>query len=252
MTSNQPGQCCSVGVRHEGEPTGKFIKIGNNIDAYIATPPADKAHQHAGIVYVPDIFGIWVNSQLMADQFAANGYTCVIPDFFNGDQVANPRPDGFDVMAWIAGGSTGDNPHTEAHIDPVVLAGVAALRERGITKVGAVGYCFGAKYVVRNFKDNIIDVGFLAHPSFVTEEEFAAITGPLSMAAAQTDSIFPLEKRIESEKILGKSGLPWQINLFSGVEHGFAVRGDLTSPVQRFAKEQAFFQAVAWFDEHLK
>ncbi|KPM43303.1 hypothetical protein AK830_g3289 [Neonectria ditissima] len=251
MASNQPGQCCSVGVRHDGEPTGTFIKIGNNVDAYFATPPPGKAHQHAGIVYVPDIFGIWVNSQLMADQFAANGYTCVIPDFFNGDQAPNPRPDNFDIMGWLAKGSTGDNPHTAEQIDPIVLTGIAALKDRGITKIGAVGYCLGAKFVVRNFKDNNIDVAFLAHPSFVTEEELSAITGPLSIAAAQTDTIFPLEKRIESEKILGKSSLPWQINLFSGVEHGFAVRGDVSSPVQRFAKEQAFFQAVAWFDEHL-
>jgi dienelactone hydrolase len=45
--------------------------------------------------------------------------------------------------------------------------------------------------------------------------------------------------------------MPWQINLFSGVEHGFAVRGDINVKQQKFAKEQAFLQAVAWFDEHL-
>lgn len=44
----------------------------------------------------------------------------------------------------------------------------------------------------------------------------------------------------------------YQINLFSGVEHGFAVRGDISKKHIKFAKEQAFFQAVAWFDEHVK
>lgn len=48
-----------------------------------------------------------------------------------------------------------------------------------------------------------------------------------------------------------KSGLPYQINLFSGVEHGFAVRGDENKQVERFAKEQAFLQAVTWFNEFL-
>ncbi|KAF7549228.1 hypothetical protein G7Z17_g6508 [Cylindrodendrum hubeiense] len=250
MASNPPGQCCSVGVRHEGEPTGKFIKINGTINAYLATPPAGKAHKDAGILYVPDIFGIWTNSQLMADQYAANGYTCLIPDFFNGDQCPNPRPDDFNIMTWLAGGSTGGNPHTEAQTDPITVAGVKALKDLGLTKIGAVGYCLGAKYVVRNFKDGI-DAGFLAHPSFVTEEELVSITGPLSIAAAQTDHIFPFEKRIETEKILAKSGRPWQINVFSGVEHGFAVRGDMKDPAQKFAKEQAFFQAIAWFDEHI-
>ncbi|KAH6955832.1 Alpha/Beta hydrolase protein [Ilyonectria sp. MPI-CAGE-AT-0026] len=249
MTSNQPGQCCAVGVRHEGEPTGKFIKINGTIDAYLATPPADKAHKGIGILYVPDIFGIWVNSQLMADQYAANGYTCILPDFFNGDKFPDPRP--ADVMAWLSKGTDGNNPHTAEQLDPIAVAGIKALKEDfGCTKIGAVGYCLGAKYAVRNFKHGV-DVGFIAHPSFVTEEELVSITGPLSIAAAQTDHIFPLDKRIESEKILGRSSRPWQINVFSGVEHGFAVRGDMSNAVERFAKEQAFFQAIAWFDQHL-
>lgn len=46
--------------------------------------------------------------------------------------------------------------------------------------------------------------------------------------------------------------VPYQINLFADVEHGFSVRCDLSKPRQRFAKEQAFSQAVAWFDEYLK
>jgi dienelactone hydrolase len=45
--------------------------------------------------------------------------------------------------------------------------------------------------------------------------------------------------------------VPYQINLFSGTEHGFAVRGDPKVKQQRFAKERAFQQAVDWFDEQL-
>lgn len=35
------------------------------------------------------------------------------------------------------------------------------------------------------------------------------------------------------------------------MQHGFSVRGDMSVKVQKFAKEQAFYQAVAWFDEYL-
>ena len=68
----------------------------------------------------------------------------------------------------------------------------------------------------------------------------------------ETDSIFPAEKRHESEEILKKTGQPYQINLYSGVEHGFAVRADLSKKETKFGKEQAFFQAVTWFDYWLK
>jgi dienelactone hydrolase len=73
----------------------------------------------------------------------------------------------------------------------------------------------------------------------------------LSIAAAQSDDIFTTEKRHKSEEILIKTKLPFQINLYSGVAHGFAVRCDLTKKIEKFSKEQAFLQAVTWFDEHL-
>ena len=89
-------------------------------------------------------------------------------------------------------------------------------------------------------------------PSFVEADELKAIGGPFSISAAETDTIFPAEKRHESEIILKETGLPYQINLYSGVEHGFAVRAELSNKVAKYAKENAFLQALAWFEEHLK
>ncbi|KAK1980630.1 dienelactone hydrolase [Colletotrichum cereale] len=251
MASNPPGQCCTVGVKHEGTPKGKKITVAGKYEAYLAEASADKAHKNTGILYLADVFGIWSNSQLVADQFAANGYTTLIVDLFNKDQLSMPMPEGFDILKWLAEGSDGKNPHTAEAVDPIIVDSIKYMQnELGLANIGAVGYCFGAKYVVRHFKDGI-KVGYLAHPSFVEEEELAAITGPLSIAAAETDSIFPAEKRHKSEEILQKTGLPYQINLYSGVEHGFAVRCDLSKKVQKYAKENAFLQAVSWFDEHL-
>jgi dienelactone hydrolase len=63
----------------------------------------------------------------------------------------------------------------------------------------------------------------------------------------EIDSIFTREKRMESEKILAELGIGWQISLYGGVEHGFAVKGDLTKKHIKFATDQAFEQAIAWF-----
>lgn len=104
------------------------------------------------------------------------------------------------------------------------------------------------------------------------EEEVQAITGPFSIAAAgkskklsawrqqdptnlfpaETDQIFPKEKRRATEDILFEKDFPWQITLYSDVVHGFSVRGELSEPRVKWAKEQAFFQAIAWFDEYVK
>lgn len=70
--------------------------------------------------------------------------------------------------------------------------------------------------------------------------------------ALETDQIFPAEKRRETEDILKEKDVPYQMFLYSDVEHGFGVKGDLANAKAKFAKEQAFFQAVGWFDEYVK
>jgi len=251
MASNPPAQCCTIGVKHEGEPTGSSIKI-HDFDTYVAEPKGNNVHKDTAILYIPDVIGIWTNSQLIADQYAANGYYTIIPDLFYGDPVPLNRPEGFDTMAWLNKGSNGNNPHTYEVVDKIVEKSIKFLQEKGYKKIGAVGYCFGAKYVVRFLpKGKGIDVGFVAHPSFVEESELSAIQGPLSIAAAETDQIFPAEKRHKSEQILIETKQPYQINLYSGVVHGFSVRGDVSKKQEKFAKEQAFLQAITWFNEYL-
>lgn len=81
----------------------------------------------------------------MADAFAEAGYTTLIPDLFEGDSVPDPRPEGFDILGWVRTGTDGKSPHTKEAIDPITVAGINTLRSQGFKKIGAVGYCFGAK-----------------------------------------------------------------------------------------------------------
>lgn len=56
--------------------------------------------------------------------------------------------------------------------------------ELGISKIGGLGYCFGGKYVPRWMTgEGKVDLGFIAHPSFLTEGEIDAVKGGLSIAA---------------------------------------------------------------------
>jgi dienelactone hydrolase len=105
-----------------------------------------KEHKDLAVLFLPDVLGIWQNSQLMADQFAANGYHTLIVDIFNGDALPLNRPEDFDMKKWILEGSDGQNPHTSEAVDPIVEAATTFLKEQqGANKIGAVGYCFGGK-----------------------------------------------------------------------------------------------------------
>ncbi|PHH69083.1 hypothetical protein CDD82_91 [Ophiocordyceps australis] len=243
MASHPPGPCCTVGTLYEGEPQGETIRIDNGkIEAYLAKPPADKAKKGCGILVLPDVIGVWQNSKLLTDNFAAAGYPSLLVDLFEGDPAPLNRPASYDLMKWLAQGSDGKTPHTTESVDPIVLAAIKTLREMGVAHIAA--------YAIRHYKDGI-ECAFVAHPSFVSDDELAALSGPLSIAAAEEDFIFSTDKRHQSEEILKKTGQPYQINLYSGVVHGFAVRGKADVQVERFAKEQAFRQALIWFDEFL-
>ncbi|MCJ1339590.1 hypothetical protein MMC09_004880 [Bachmanniomyces sp. S44760] len=295
MASNPPAQCCTIGVKHEGTPTGEMIEIGESKSIHpnslnptrqshtqqsltfsnLSLPPTASTYvarpskpSTTALLFCTDVIGhVFTNAQLIADQFAANGYLTVMPDLFHGDPLPLNRPADFDLQKWLKG----PPGHGVDRIEPVLDQVIKYMKtEMGVRKIGAVGYCFGAKYAIRylstahsdskseNNKEKeesthgSITAAYVAHPSFVENDELEKIQGPLSISAAETDSIFTTEKRHESEEILKKTGLPWQINLFSGVQHGFAVRGDLNRLEARFAKEQAFYQAVLWFDAHLK
>lgn len=269
-----------------GKPTGTIIQLpgSTTISAYLSVPPLDQSSSHpsdTAILFIPDILGIWQNNQLLADRFAAaTGRPVLLPDLFNGDPFklrkpfADIEPTDDELTAWVARGSDGNNPHTTEQVDRVVAAAIDYLlgsSQHGVVvrRIGAVGYCFGAKYVVRFLgggasmadsggsdngkeekkkKKKGIDVGFLAHPSFVTEDELRASRGPLSIAAAETDLIFTVEMRRRTEEILReRKGGVWSMAVYSGVAHGFAVRGNPEGKLDRWAEEEAFSQAVRFF-----
>ncbi|GAM86528.1 hypothetical protein ANO11243_045420 [Dothideomycetidae sp. 11243] len=246
MASHPPSHCCTAGVVHEGTPKGELTSI-KNIPTYISRPASSSAKSSKALLLLPDVIGhSFVNTQLIADQLAANGYPVFVPDTFSGDSIPLNRPPDFDMAAWRA-------KHTTADVDPIVSALIAEIKStHGATRLGALGYCFGAKYVARFMAEGKgVDVGYMAHPSFVDADEMEAIRGPLSIAAAQTDQIFTEEKRKESEGILKQMEQPWQITLYSHTQHGFSVRGDVSDEKIKFAKEAAFEQAVVWFNRWL-
>ncbi|KUL89066.1 hypothetical protein ZTR_06132 [Talaromyces verruculosus] len=246
MASNPPGSCCNKGVKHEGQPVGSISTV-KDFEVYTSYP-ADKSTDYA-VLILTDVLGHkFLNAQLIADQFAANGYFVFMPDLFYGNPVQLNAPEGFDFDKWLSG-------QTKEIVDSIVEASITELREKyKAKKIAAVGYCFGTKYVVRHLHPpkNKIDVGFAAHPSFIDADELKAIGGPFLIAAAETDDIFPPEKRHESEVILKDTKQSYQINLYGGVVHGFAVRGDVGNKVVRYAKENAFLQAVQWFETYLR
>lgn len=238
MASNPPGACCLKRTLHEGD------LIGTTVDIF-GLPVYQVGKEHGNdriLVILTDIYGFdFKNTRLLADQFSRSGYHVLVPDILKG----NPATPGIDLPEWL-------KSHTAEITSPITEGFVSKVKtELKPKSLVGIGYCFGAKYLVQLIgKDAIFDAGAIAHPSFVTIEEVEAITKPILISAAEIDPIFTVELRHETEKVLVEGKKTFQIDLFSGVSHGFTSRGDISIPQVKYAKEKAFKDQVEWFNQY--
>lgn len=173
MASNPPQACCYKGVKHEGEATGEISKLG---DFEIYTKyPEDKSTDLGILMYVQhsrasiccckvsaflltshcicrdflgnmvflqthsitDVIGHrFINAQLIADQFAANGYFVLMPDLFYGDPIPLNRPGDFDIQAWLKGEyNETKTSHLPPVVDPIIDSCLVEMRTKYKVKV---------------------------------------------------------------------------------------------------------------------
>lgn len=98
----------------------------------------------------------------------------------------------------------------------------------------------------------------VSHPSLlqVPEDlERFKLTGiPLLINSCEVDQQYPPEKQEIGDKIFGGGKAEaegYKRLYFAGCSHGFAVRGDMSQPIIRAAKEESFKAVVEWFLKYL-
>ncbi|CCM02588.1 uncharacterized protein FIBRA_04691 [Fibroporia radiculosa] len=252
---------CTKGVRHEGTPEGHIEDIGG-VECYVATPADDHAKDKV-VLYFTDILGHrFLNHHLMADDFAQNGFWVVIPDILNNDGVTPDVLDGgkLDIPAWLA-------RHGQETVKPILENVMAALRDSGVERFAAIGFCFGARPAIDLAFSNNISVCIVSHPSlwkmpddmeaseigsYMHANYRAMSKAPLLLNTAEIDTAFPKEQQAQADEVLGGGNFEpgYERTYWEGCAHGFAVRGSLDNPRIRVGKEGAFKASVLFLKKH--
>lgn len=231
---------------HSGKPVGTIKQLLSFKDVYVV----GEAEQSKGtIVIFTDIFGNrYNNNQLIADAYAKAGYYVLIPDLFDNDAV---KPQDFSVPGYF---DTWKSKHGFDVTGPFAKEFLTKVQsELKPNNLFAVGHCYGAKLVIQNLtKDGALTAGAVAHASGTDLEEVKAIAKPILFSSAEVDPAFTDELRNQSQVILRENKITYQFDLFSGVAHGYAVRGDENNPDEKYAAEKTLQDQIYWFNRFAK
>lgn len=195
---------------------------------------------------MPDLFDgdVAPNSTTVDAEQAAEGSTGSFLDNFKIKAAETAKS--FLIDMWLA-------RHTEEKVLPILHKVIDGAKDEFADAVSngggvyAVGYCFGAKYILLLAAERkpvaaggffgeagkpvdeeagatnhgpFIKVGALAHATLVAREDFESIKVPLSLACVENDPLFPDDVRTFGEDALSKANVEHEVQVYPGVPHG--------------------------------
>ncbi|KAG6432209.1 hypothetical protein SASPL_103783 [Salvia splendens] len=233
-------QCCeNPPTLNSASGNGKVEQFGG-LSSYISGP----ANSIAAVVLISDVYGYEAPSlRKIADKVGAAGFRAVVPDFFHGDPYV---PDQKPITEWLK--DHGPDQGFE-NAKPVI----EALKSKGITKIGAVGFCWGAKVVVELSKHPYIQAAVIIHPSFVSLEDIQGVKVPLALLASEIDNMCPPEVAKQFEAALNaKPDVDSFVKIFAGCSHGWSVRYKDEDEGAVKSAEEAHRDMLDWFVKYVK
>ncbi|CDP20217.1 unnamed protein product [Coffea canephora] len=233
-------QCCENAPSLSSSSGAGHVEEIGGLQSYV-TGPADSK---IAVLLVSDVFGYEAPKlRKLADKVAGAGIFVVVPDFFFGDPLVLEKTT---VDDWLK--NHGPDQGFE-HAKPVI----EALKGKGITKVGAAGFCWGAKVVVELAKYAYIHAAVLLHPSFVTLDDIQGVKVPISILGAEKDQKWPPEllKKF-GEALDAKPEVDGFVKIFPGATHGWTVRYKDEDEKEVKAAAEAHQDTLDWFVKYLK
>lgn len=192
------------------------------------------------IILCTDIFG-WrfPNARAVSEQYAAAGFTVLIPDYIAEPADINKMAD---FMAnfgeWLK-----RNPLSR---DTAIAKAVATEAATKYSSVQAVGFCLGARPAVDLVAAGLVRAAVVFHPTFMQESDVATIGVPMQFNCASTDNLFTPQLRAAFET--GLKDKPVTFIDYPDTTHGFGSRPEGAAELAAF--KQGHINAIEFFNKH--
>lgn len=213
---------------------------GHVFDAWVARPDGTPK---GGVVVIQEIFGVNAHMREVTDKFAAAGFLAAAPALFDR------REKGVE-LGYDADGITSGRGHVVGIGTDPQLRDVAAtatwLHGEGVTKVGAVGYCWGGvlAFLAATRLGGLVDAASSFYGTRVTEFLYEQPQVPLEFHLGSKDHSLPPEA-IDSIR----TAFPASEVFIYDADHGFNC--DHRQQFDAQASALAWERVLAFFTTHL-
>jgi len=235
--------CCPPKRHEPAKPPAEYVPKGSvavvdGMDVYSVGDSKEK-----GVIVFPEIFGIHMGRlKLIADTIADAGFYVVLPDLMRGDiWPMDGSRDASKMGEWLV-------KFTREKVEADIKKSIAPLfTKRGISKIGAVGYCWGSCPVLWTSASGLTQAGVSMHPSHPKLEGLLggdekklleSVKSPQMMLTAGNDAVSAKPKGL-AEEILSKKdfGSKCVFKEFPDMLHGWVAKGDIKD--EKIARDYA-------------
>jgi carboxymethylenebutenolidase len=193
--------------------TTKDVTYFDNTSGYLAKPAL--SGNYPGVIMIHEWWGLTENIKTKARQLAAEGYTVLAVDLFNGE-IATTSERATQLVSSLDQNKALEN----------MRSAIAYLRtNEKINKVASVGWCFGGGQSLQlALSGERLDATVIYYEQPVTDEsKLSSIKWPVLGIFGDKDTSIPVSKVKEFSSILDKLGIKNEIHIYPGVGHAFAI-----------------------------
>lgn len=219
----------------------KFTGNGKTFDGYLAKSATGKG---PGVVVIQEWWGLVGHIKNVADRFAAEGFTALAPDLYEGETAAEPDDAGKLMMALDI-----------ANAEKILRGAVDRLLQDEATtgdRVGVIGFCMGGQLsmyaAATNPKIGACVNFYGIHPN--VKPPFENLQAPILGIFAENDTMTTPAVVAELSKTLHSHGKRHEFHTYPGVGHAF-FNDDRPQVYDAAAAEDAWKRVVEFFKREL-
>ena len=207
---------------------------------YLSEP--EDMEPKAGLIVIQEWWGLTDDIKEIADRYAVEGYLAFAPDLYHGQVATEP-----DEARKLAMSMERDIAAQE------IDAAIAWLKEeRGMEKVGCVGYCMGGGLTLATAirpGSNVDAVHVYYGGGMPSAEQIATIQVPVLGSYGANDGGIPVEQVDMLRETLTTNGITNDITVYEGAEHSFF--NDTRPAYHEEAAMDSWMKSIEWFDQYL-